>query len=94
MLALGEATVTEMTKTVRDNDPNKINIHQQYSLFRLRFIPERNKFLCRVDFFRDRTRTERNSKRRLNENTAIREESDFDIVMPARVIASKSLSFI
>ena len=42
--ALGEAAVTEMTKTVRDNDPNKMNINQLYTLFRLHFIPERNKF--------------------------------------------------
>ena len=32
---LGEEAVTEMTKTVRDNDPNKFNINQLYSLFRL-----------------------------------------------------------
>ena len=33
--ALGEAAVTEMTKTVRDNDTNKMNINQLYALFRL-----------------------------------------------------------
>ena len=49
--ALGEAAVTEMTKTVRDNDPNKMNINQLYALFRLHFIPERNKFHSRADFF-------------------------------------------
>ena len=36
---LGEAVVTEMTKTVRDNDPNKMNVNQLCSLFRLQFIP-------------------------------------------------------
>ena len=40
-----------MTKTVRDNDPDKMNIYQLYSLFRLHFIPERNKFHSRADFF-------------------------------------------
>ena len=49
--ALSEAAVTEMTKTVRDNDPNKMNINQLYTLFRLHFIPERNKFHSRADFF-------------------------------------------
>ena len=44
--ALGEAAVTEMTKTVRDNGPNKMNINQLYSLFRLHFIPERNNFMA------------------------------------------------
>ena len=49
--AMGEEAVTEMTKTVRDNDPNKMNINQLYSLFRLHFIPDRNKFHSRADFF-------------------------------------------
>ena len=40
--ALGEAAVTEMTNTVRDNDPNKMNTNQLYALLRLHFIPERN----------------------------------------------------
>ena len=42
--ALGEAAVTEMTKTVWVNDPNKMNINQLHSLFRLHFILERNNF--------------------------------------------------
>ena len=49
--ALDEAAVTEMAKTVRDNDPNKMNIIQLYALFRLHFIPERNNFHSRADFF-------------------------------------------
>ena len=49
--ALGEAAVTEMTKTIRDNDPNKMSINQLYFLFRLHFIPERNKFHSRAEFF-------------------------------------------
>ena len=49
--ALDEAAVTEMTKTARDNDPNKMSINQPHSLFRLHFIPERNKFHRRDDFF-------------------------------------------
>ena len=55
---LGEEAVAEMTKTVRDNDPNKMNINQLYSLFRLHFIPEKNKFHSRADFFRNNTRTQ------------------------------------
>ena len=49
--ALGEAAVTEMTITVIDNDRNKMNINQLYASFRLHFIPERNKFHSRADFF-------------------------------------------
>ena len=49
--ALGEEAKTEMTKTVRDNDPNKMNINQLYSLFCLHFKQERNKFHNRAVFF-------------------------------------------
>ena len=40
--ALGESAITEMTRIVRNIDPNKMDINQFYSLFRLHFIPERN----------------------------------------------------
>ena len=42
--AQGESAITEMTRTVRDNDLNRRDITQLFSLFRLHFIPERNKF--------------------------------------------------
>ena len=35
--ALGESATTEMTRTVRDSDPNKMDINQLYSVFRLHF---------------------------------------------------------
>ena len=72
--AVGEEAVTEMTQTVRDNDPNKMNINQLYSLFRLHLFPERNKFHSRADFFGIRTKTQRNSRRRLDQNTTDREK--------------------
>ena len=46
-----KAAVTQMTKIVRDIDPNKTNIRQLYSLKRLHFLPESNKFHCRADSF-------------------------------------------
>ena len=42
--ALDEAAVTEMTKVVKDNDPNKLNINQLYSLFEHLIIHKRNIF--------------------------------------------------
>ena len=58
--ALGEAAITGMTKTVRDNDPNKMNINQLYALFRLHFIPkEINSIAGRL--LRYNKGTERNS---------------------------------
>ena len=41
---LGESAITEMTRTVRYNDPNRMDKNQLYSLFWLHFIPQRNKF--------------------------------------------------
>ena len=92
--ALGEAAVTEMTKTVKDNDPNKMNINQLYALFRLHFIPERKKFHSRADFF-GITREPNGSA----EDVWIRilqteKNCEFDNVTPAELIALKFLSLI
>ena len=92
--ALGEAAVTEMTKTVRDNDPNKMNINQRYSLFRLHFIPERNKFHSRDDFFgitREPNETAEDVWTRILQTE---KNCEFDRVTPAELIALKFLSLI
>ena len=92
--ALGEEAVTEMTKTVRDNDPNKMNINQLYSLFRLHFIPERNKFHSRADFFgivREPNETAEDVWTRILQTE---KNCEFDNVTPAELIASKFLSLI
>ena len=47
----GASAITELMRTVRDNDPNKMEIIKLYSLFRLHFIPERNKFHSRADLY-------------------------------------------
>ena len=39
-----------MIRTVRQRS-KKMDINQFYSLIRLHFIPERNKFHCRAEFF-------------------------------------------
>ena len=49
--ALGESAITGMTRTVRDNDPKRMDINQLFSLFRLHFTPERNKLLSQADVF-------------------------------------------
>ena len=83
-----------MTKTVRDNDPNKMNINQLYSLFRLHFIPERNKFHSRADFFgitREPNETAEDVWTRILQTE---KNCEFDRVTPAELIASKFLSLI
>ena len=47
---LDESATTEITRIVRDN-PDRVDINKLCSVFRLHFIPERNKFHNRVDFF-------------------------------------------
>ena len=92
--ALGEEAVTEMTKTARDNDPNKMNINQLYILFRLHFIPERNKFHSRADFFgitREPNETAEDVWTRILQTE---KNCEFDNVTPAELIASKFLSLI
>ena len=92
--ALGKAAVTEMTKTVRDNDPNRMNINQLYALFRLHFIPERNKFHSRADLFgivREPNETAEDVWTRILQT---QKNCEFDHVTPAELIASKFLSVI
>ena len=92
--ALGEEAVTEMTKTVRDNDPNKMNINQLYSLFPLHFIPERNKFRSREDCFgiiREPNETAGDVWTRILQTE---KNCEFNDVTPAELIASKFLSLI
>ena len=87
--ALGEAAVTEMTKTVRGNDPNKIKINQLYTLFCLRFIPEKNKFHSRADFFgitREPNETVEDVWTRVLQTE---KNCEFDKVTPAELIESK-----
>ena len=92
--ALGESAITEMTRTVRDNDPNKMDINQLYSLFRLHFIPERNKFHSRADFFgitREKHETAEDVWTRILQ---VEKNCEFENVTPAELIASKFLSVI
>ena len=92
--ALGEAAVTGMTKTVRDTDPHMMSINQLYALFRLHFIPERNKFHSRADFFgitREPNETAEDVWTRILQTE---KNCEFDKVTPAELIASKCSSLI
>ena len=48
---IGQSAVTELTKTVREKAPNSLPLYRLYTLFRLHFIPEKNKHHSRADFF-------------------------------------------
>ena len=92
--ALGEAAVTEMTKTLGDNDPNKMNINLLYALFRLHFIPERNKFHSRADFFGITRKPNETAEDVWTTILQSEKNCEFSKVTPAKLIASKFLSLI
>ena len=92
--ALGKAAITEMTRTVRDNDPNRMDINHLFSLFRLHFIPERNKFHSKADFFgitREKHETAEDVWTRI---LKVEKNCEFENVVPAELLASKFLSVI
>ena len=92
--ALGEAAITEMTRTVREREPTSLPLNRLYSLFRIHFIPERNKHHSRADFF--------NIKREEGESAAevwkrmleVEKKCEFENITPAELLASKFLSLI
>ena len=92
--AVGQAALTEMTKTVREREPNSLPLYRLYALFRLHFIPERNKHHSRADFF--------NLKREPGESAAetwkrileIEKNCEFEEITAAELLASKFRSVI
>ena len=83
-----------MTKTVADNDSNKMRINQLYSLFRLHFILERNKIHSRADTF-GITREPKETAEDVGTKILQTEKNcKFDNVTPAELIALKFLSLI
>ena len=92
--AIGQSALTEMTKTVREREPNILPLHKLYTLFRLHFTPERNVQHIRADFF--------DLKRETNETAAdvwkrildVEKNCEFETITAAELIASKFLSLI
>ena len=92
--ALGESAITEMTRTVRDNDPNRMDIYQLNSLLQIHSIPERNKFHSTADFSgitREKHETAEDVWTRILQ---VEKNCEFENVTPAELIASTFLSVI
>ena len=85
---IGQSAITEMTKTVREKEPNSLPLYRLYTLFRLHFIPEKNKHHSRADFF--------NLKREPGESAAetwkrileIEKNCEFEEITAAELLAS------
>ena len=95
-LYLGNWTVSinRNDKTVREREPTSLPLYRLYALFRLHFVPERNKHHSRADFF--------NLKREPGEPAAetwkrileIEKNCEFEEITAAEILASKFLSVI
>ena len=86
---LNESAITEMTRTVRDNDPKKMEISKLYSMFLLRFIPEQNKFDSRADFFGTTRGKHETAEVVWTRKIKVDKNCEFENVTPAELIASK-----
>ena len=83
-----------MTKTVRKREPNSLPLHRLYTLFRLHFIPERNKRHSRADIFnlkREPGESAAETWKRILENE---KNCEFEEITAAELLASKFLSVI
>ena len=71
-----------------------MNINQLYALFRLHFIPERNKFHSRADFFGITREPSESAEDVWTRILQTEKNCEFHNVTPAELIASKFLSLI
>ena len=78
-----------MTKTVREKEPTSLPLYRLYALFRLHFIPERNKHHSRADFFnlkREPGETAAETWKRILE---IEKNCEFEEITAAELLALK-----
>ena len=92
--AIGQSALTEMTKTVIEGEPNYLPIHRIYALFRLHFIPERNKQHSRADFFNLMRKPEESAADTWKRILEIEKNCEFEEITAAALLASKFLSVI
>ena len=71
-----------------------MDINQRYSLFRLHFIPERNKLHSRADFFGITREKHESAEDVWTRILQVEKNCEFENVTPAELIASKFLSVI
>ena len=92
--ALGETAMKEMTRTVREREPGSLPLHKLYSLFRLQFIPKRNKYHSRADFFELKRSSKESAADIWTKILEIEKNCEFEEITAAELIASKFISMI
>ena len=92
--SLGETAIKEMTRTVREKEPNSLPLAKLYSLFRIYFTPERNKYHSRADFF-ELQRTQKDTAADIWTKILETEKNcEFENITAAELIVSKFMSQI
>ena len=92
--AIGQNTITEMTKTVREREPSSLPLYKLYTLFRLHFTPERNVHHSRADFFELKREEGESAADVWKRILAIERNCEFETITAAELLASKFLSVI
>ena len=92
--AIGQSAITEMTKTVREREPNSLPSYRLYTLFRLHFIPERYKHHSRADFFNLKREPGQSAAETWNRILEIEKHCEFEEITAAELLASKFLYVI
>ena len=90
--AIGQSAITEMTKTVREKEPNSLPLYQLYTLFGLHFFPERNKHHSRADFFNLKREPGESAVERWKHILEFEKNCEFEEIKAAELLASKFLS--
>ena len=91
---LSETAIKEMTRMVMENEPNSLPLSKLYSLFRIYFSPERNKYHSRADFF-ELQRTQKDTAAHIWTKVLKTEKNcELENVTAAELILSKFMSQI
>ena len=83
-----EPAITKITRTVRDNDSNKMYSNQLYSLLQLHFTREPNKFYSGADFFGITLEGNETAEDVWTRILQVQKSYEFANVTPAEIIAS------
>ena len=81
-------------KTVREKEPNSLPLYRLHTLFRLQFIPERNKHHSRADVFNLNREPGESAAETRNRILEIEKNFEFEEITAAELLASKFLSVI
>ena len=92
--AVGQSALTEMTKTVREREPNISPLHCLYAIFTLHFIPERNKHHSRADFFNLKSEPGKSAAGTWKQIQEIENFCEIDEITTSQLVALKFLSVI